>query len=120
MTVNRYHTDPDAGIYIYGDGDNETVEWSCANTIGAYTGTFYAKDAVIKANQLWLDDKNGGEDSYETVIDAVLENCILNVTKDLRLSKDAHLTLNRSDVTAGEIQIRTDATPVVNVENSTA
>ena len=118
MIVNRYHTAADAGIYVYGDGDNSTVEVDCADTIGTYSGTFYAKDAVVKANMLWIDylkDSTQESDSYSQS-KPVFENSILNITKELRFYKDATLTLVASDVTAGTVQIREKATPTVNVD----
>jgi hypothetical protein len=121
MTVVRYNNSPDAGIYIYGDGDNSTVEFSCGDTIGAYSGTFYAEDAVVNGNMMWLDfKKNSNEEPDEyPAINAEFKNSIVNVTQEFRLYKDAGLTLADSQVTAGKVQVRENATPSVNIENST-
>ncbi|MBO5440077.1 MAG: hypothetical protein J6A53_05420, partial [Clostridia bacterium] len=119
MTIVRYNSNANAGIYIYGDGDDSTVEFTCnGDAIGAYSGTFYAKDANVETKMLWLDyKKNNNEesDSY-AVINAVFENSTLNVASELRLYKDASLTVVNSDVTAGKVQIRQDATPTVSVD----
>ena len=115
MTVVRRNTDSEAGIYIYGDNDDSTVEFSCANTIGAYSGTFYAKDAVVEANMLWLDYKKNSDEELDKYapIDADFNNSVVRVASELRLYKDANLTLTRTDVTAGKVQIREDATAAV-------
>ena len=122
MIVNRYHTAADAGIYVYGDGDASTVEVKCDDTIGTYSGTFYAKDAVVNGNMLWIDYLKGSTQEADNYSQSkpVFENSTVNITKELRLYKDATLTLVNSDVTAGTVQIRENATPIVNVDaNST-
>ncbi len=122
MTVVRYNSDPDAGIYIYGDNNAETVEFSCANTIGAYSGTFYAEDAVIEANMLWLDYKKGSTEESDIYpeINASFVDSILKVTSELRLYKDSTLTLEGASVTAGKVQVREDATPVVSMDSTSS
>jgi len=116
MTINRYNTDPEAGIYIDGDGDAATVEWSCANTIGTYSGTFYVENAVVNGNKVWLDHEEEGSDY--PVSDAEFVNSVLNVTADIRLYNDASLTLTGSAVNAGMVQVRENATPVVNADSN--
>ena len=121
MFVNRYHTDPDAGVYIYGDGDDSTVEFSSGDTIGTYSGTFYAEDAVVQGKMLWMDYWKNGSGEADTYAQADIEfvDSIVNVTSEFRLYKDASLTLTNTTVTAGKVQVRENATPVVNVTNST-
>ena len=120
MIVNRYHTDADAGIYVYGDGKTTTVEVSCADTIGTYSGTFYTEDAVVEGNMLWIDYwKNGsGEGDSYAQSTPVFENSVVKIAKELRLYKDATLTLNNTAVTAGTVQVRENATPVVSTTDS--
>ncbi len=48
-TILRYNQNSDSGIYIYGDGDDTTVEFDCDYYIGAYSATFYAENANIEA-----------------------------------------------------------------------
>ena len=122
MIVNRYHTAADAGIYVYGDGDASTVEVKCDDTIGTYSGTFYAKDAVVNGNMLWIDYLKGSTQEGDNYSQSkpVFENSTVNITKELRLYKDATLTLVGANVTAGTVQVRENATPIVNVDaNST-
>lgn len=121
MIVNRYHTDGTAGIYVYGDGDDSTVEISSADTIGTYSGTFYAKDAVVNGNMFWIDYKKGSTEEADkySVSNVHFVDSTLNVTSEFRLYKDASLTLEGSSVTAGKVQIRENATPVVSATNST-
>ena len=122
MIVNRYHTTADAGIYVYGDGDASTVEVKCGDTIGTYSGTFYAKDAVVNGNMLWIDYLKGSTQEGDNYSQSkpVFENSTVNITKELRLYKDATLTLVGANVTAGTVQVRENATPTVNVDaNST-
>ena len=118
MIVNRYHTDAEAGIYVYGDGDASTVEISCGDTIGTYSGTFYAKDAVVEGNMLWIDYKKNTSEEGDTYSQSTpkFENSVLNISSELRLYKDATLTLTGTSVTAGKVQIRQDATPVVTMD----
>ena len=120
MIVNRYHTDANAGIYVYGDGNNTTVEISCGDTIGTYSGTFYAKDAVVEGNMLWIDYLKGSTQEADKYAQStpIFENSVVNITKELRLYKDATLTLNNTIVTAGTVQIRENATPTVTMDNS--
>lgn len=122
-TVMRYNNNAGSGIYIYGDGNDETVEYSSGlysgGYIGAYSGTFYAEDAVVKTGGLRLDyKKNSSEepDSYAPV-NAEFVNSIVNVLTELRLYKDANLTLTNSNVTAGKVQVRESATPTVNIDS---
>lgn len=121
MIVNRYHYNTDSGIYVYGDGEDSTVEVSCADTIGTYSGTFYAKDAVIEGNMLWIDYKKNSTEEADKYSQSTptFENSVVRITKELRLYKDATLTLTDSAVTAGTVQVRENATPVVTMTNST-
>ncbi len=122
MIVNRYHDNADSGIYVYGDGDASTVDISCADTIGTYSGTFYAKDAVVEGNMMWIDyKKNSAEESDKySQSTPVFENSVVNIADEFRLYKDATLTLTNSAVTAGKVQIRQDATPAVNVDSTSS
>ncbi len=122
MTIVRYNNKADAGIYIYGDGDDNTVEFSCqGDAIGAYSGTFYAENAVVETKYLRLDyKKDGSEESDEYApINANFVNSKVRVNLELRLYKDANLTLNGTTVNAGKVQVRKEATPVVNMTSST-
>ena len=118
MIVNRYHYNADSGIYVYGDGDDSTVEVDCADTIGTYSGIFYAKDAAIQGDMLWIDyKKNSSEeaDKYHQSL-VYFEDSTVSITKEFRLYKDASLKLEGATVTAGKVQIRQDATPAINVD----
>ena len=122
MTIVRYNNNPESGIYIYGDGDDATIEFSCqGDAIGAYSGTFYAEDAVVETKGLRLDyKKDNSEESDEYAqINAKFVDTKLSVSSELRLYKDAALTLNGATVTAGKVQIRENATPTINIDNST-
>ncbi len=122
MTIVRYNYNPGSGIYIYGDGDDATIEFSCqGDAIGAYSGTFYAEDAVVETKGLRLDYKkdNSEESDVYAQINAKFVDTKLSVSSELRLYKDAALTLNGATVTAGKVQIRENATPTINIDNST-
>ncbi|MBE6342970.1 MAG: T9SS type A sorting domain-containing protein [Lentimicrobiaceae bacterium] len=122
MTIVRYNNNPESGIYIYGDGDDATIEFSCqGDAIGAYSGTFYAENAVVETKGLRLDyKKDNSEESDEYAqINAKFVDTKLSVSSELRLYKDAALTLNGATVTAGKVQIRENATPTINIDNST-
>ena len=122
MTIVRYNNNPESGIYIYGDGDDATIEFSCqGDAIGAYSGTFYAEDAEVETKGLRLDyKKDDSEESDEYAqINAKFVDTKLSVSYELRLYKDAALTLNGATVTAGKVQIRQNATPTINIDNST-
>ena len=122
MTIVRYNNNPESGIYIYGDGDDATIEFSCqGDAIGAYSGTFYAEDAVVETKGLRLDFKKENSEELDVYaqINAQFVDTKLSVSSELRLYKDAALTLNGATVTAGKVQIRQNATPTINIENST-
>ncbi len=122
MTIVRYNNNPESGIYIYGDGDDATIEFSCqGDAIGAYSGTFYAEDAVVETKGLRLDYKKDNSEELDEYaqINAKFVDTKLSVSSELRLYKDAALTLNGATVTAGKVQIRQNATPTINIENST-
>ena len=76
-TILRYNENTDSGIYIYGDGDDSTVEFDCDYYIGAYSGTFYAKDANIETGYFLL--KNSYDNSDYADIDMTLDNSSLTV-----------------------------------------
>ena len=122
MIVNRYHSSAEAGIYVYGDGDDSTVEVSCADTIGTYSGTFYAKDAVVKANMLWIDYLKGSTEESDTYAQStpIFNNSNISITKELRFYKDSTITLIDSDVTAGTVQVRENATPTVSIDENSS
>ena len=126
MTIVRYNSDPNAGIYVYGDGDATTVEFTCnGDAIGVYSGTFYAKDAVIESDKLWIDfyksESNQEADTY-VCTNVVFDNSVVNLKTQLRLYKDANLTLNGATINIGYsnnesgVQIRENAEPVVNMD----
>ncbi|MBQ8431756.1 MAG: leucine-rich repeat domain-containing protein, partial [Clostridia bacterium] len=76
-TILRYNENADSGLYIYGDGDDSTVEFDCDYYIGAYSGTFYAKDATVECGYFLL--KNSYDDSSYADIDMTLDNSTLTV-----------------------------------------
>ncbi len=76
-TILRYNKNTDSGIYIYGDGDDSTVEFDCDYYIGAYSGTFYAEDATIETGYFLL--KNSYDNSDYANIDMTLDNSTLTV-----------------------------------------
>ncbi|MBR5616943.1 MAG: hypothetical protein IKW50_02040, partial [Oscillospiraceae bacterium] len=122
MIVNRYHDNAEGGIYVYGDGDASTVEVSCADTIGTYSGTFHAEDAVVESKMLWIDYKKGDSEEADKYSQSkpVFKNSVLNVASELRLYKDATLTLDGTSVTAGKVQIRENATPTVEMDSASS
>ena len=76
-TILRYNEQSDAGLYIYGDGNDETIEFENSYYIGAYSGTFYAEDATIKTGYFLL--KNSYDDSSYADIEMTLDNSSLTV-----------------------------------------
>ena len=76
-TVLRYNSKADAGIYVYGDGDNSTVEYFCGYYIGAYSGTLYAENANIEAGYFLL--KNSYDNASYADIALTLDNSTLAV-----------------------------------------
>jgi len=96
-TILRYNENAEAGLYIYGDGDDSTVEFDCDYYIGAYSGTFYAEDANIETGYFLL--KNSYDNDNYADINMTLDNSSLTVvgttdTQDLFIIDDkAHLTL---------------------------
>ena len=99
-TILRYNETADAGIYIYGDNDDNTIEFDCDYYIGAYSGTFYAKNANIEAGYFLL--KNSYDDSNNADINMTLDNTSLKVvgTTDGQdsfiIDDQAHLTLKNA------------------------
>ena len=81
-TILRYNKDPNAGLYIYGDGDESTTEFSCSYYIGAYSGTFYAEDASIDAGYFLLknffDSPDNGKYGYSGIT-LQLDNAVLEM-----------------------------------------
>ena len=65
-TILRYNKEADAGIYVYGDGDESTIEFDCAYYVGAYSGTFYAKDATVEVGYFLLKNSNDN-DTYANI-----------------------------------------------------
>ena len=96
-TILRYNTAADAGLYIYGDGDDSTVEFSTSYYIGAYSGTFYAENATVKSGYFLL--KNSYDDSSYAGVDLELNNSTLEVIgtsdgqKHFITDDDASITL---------------------------
>ncbi len=76
-TILRYNKTADAGLYIYGDGDDSTVEFDCDYYIGAYSGTFYAENANIEAGYYLL--KNSYDNETYADIDLTLDNSSIKV-----------------------------------------
>ena len=76
-TMLRYNSKADAGIYVYGDGDNSTVEYFCGYYIGAYSGTLYAENANIEAGYFLL--KNSYDNASYADIALTLDNSTLTV-----------------------------------------
>ena len=103
-TILRYNEEADAGIYIYGDNDDSTVEFDCDYYIGAYSGTFYAENANVETGYFLL--KNSYDDSSYANIDMTLDNSTLTVvgttdTQDSFIIDDqASLTLKNNSAIA--------------------
>ena len=76
-TILRYNKTADAGIYIYGDDDDSTVEFDCGYYIGAYSGTFYAENANIEAGYYLL--KNSYDNETYADVDLTLDNSSIEV-----------------------------------------
>ena len=76
-TILRYNETADAGLYIYGDGDDSTVEFDCDYYIGAYSGTFYAENANIEAGYYLL--KNSYDNETYADVDLTLDNSSIEV-----------------------------------------
>ena len=96
-TILRYNTNAESGLYIYGDGNKDTVEYDCAYYIGAYSGTLYAENATIEAGYFLL--KNSYDSAAYADINMTLDNSTLTIvsttdTQDSFIIDDqAHLTL---------------------------
>ena len=76
-TILRYNKKSDSGIYVYGDGDASTVEYACSYYIGAYSSTFYAKDATVTAGYFLL--KNSYDNSNYADMAMTLDNSTLTI-----------------------------------------
>ena len=100
--VNRYHKTENAGIYIYGDGNNDTVEFDCSYYIGSYSGTFYAENANIETGYFLL--KNSYDDDSYTDANMKLDSSVITVvgtadTQDSFIIDDkASLTMSNSKI----------------------
>ena len=118
MTISRYNSDPNAGFYIYGDGDDTTAEMTVGDTLGIYSGAFYAEDATIVANMIWHDYQKGTsqEPAKYAPIHAQYKNSTVKVASEFRFYLDSQATITNSNLTVGKVQIRENATPVINVD----
>ena len=96
-TIVRYNKKADSGIYIYGDGDDSTVEFDCSYYIGAYSGTFYAKDATVKAGYFLLKnsyDNDNYADIYLTLDKSSIKIVGTTDTQDsFHIDDKAHITM---------------------------
>ena len=144
-TILRYNENADSGLYIYGDGDDSTIEFDCDYYIGAYSGTFYAENANVEAGyfllknsydsenyadaQLTLDDSSilikgtsDGQDSF--IIDdkasvILKNNSTIEDVRDFNILSDTNLTLSvdgTSMVSATNLNIA-DGVPFGLVDN---
>lgn len=73
-TILRYNENTDSGIYIYGDGNDSTIEFSTSYYIGAYSGTFYVEDANVEAGYFLLKNSYDKEKNYTTGAKLELDN----------------------------------------------
>ena len=64
----RYTEDPNAGIYINGDNNDETVGLNLSVAY-FYQGTIYAKDANVKTAVYWQTNETDGKGSANLVLD---------------------------------------------------
>ena len=53
-TILRYNESADAGLYIYGDGNDETVEFDCAYYVGAYPAPSMPKTLLSRTGYFLL------------------------------------------------------------------
>ena len=99
-TILRYNKVSDAGIYVYGDGDNNTVEYDCAYYLGAYSGTFYAEDATVEFGYVLLKnsyDNATYADAYMTLDNTVLTVVGTTDTQDsFHIDDQVHLVLSNN------------------------
>ena len=101
-TILRYNETADAGLYIYGDDDDSTIEFDCDYYIGAYSGTFYAEDANIQTGYFLL--KNSYDDDNYANVGLTLDNSSIKVvgttdTQDSFIIDDkASVTLKNGSV----------------------
>lgn len=75
--ILRYNTNSDAGLYIYGDNNDSTVEFDCAYYIGFYSGTLYAENANIETGYFLL--KNSYDSSSYADADMTLNGSTVTV-----------------------------------------
>ena len=117
--ILRYtDNDANAGIYINGDNNDETVEFKLAVAY-FYQGMISAKDATLQVGTYWQTNETDGAGSANLILD----NSKLNVTvneHDFKATGNSSVTLKNGSVlnVAGGIQttneISMDATSVVN------
>ena len=110
--------DPNAGIYINGDNNDETVELQLAVAY-FYQGMISAKDATLLVSTYWQTNETDGQGSANLILD----NSKLTVTvneHDFKATGNSFVTLKNGSVlnVAGGIvatnEIVVDATSVVN------
>lgn len=95
--MHRLNTEADAGIYIYGDNSNDTVEVTINNYLANYSGIFYAKDAIVNAGYILLT-ANVDEAEYAAAY-MELDNTIVtivgasNTSDRVNMNGDVVLTL---------------------------
>ena len=78
-TILRYNETAEAGIYVYGDGDNSTVEFDCDYYVGAYTGTFYAENANVECGYFLLKNSYDADKGYTNSVALNLKASTLSV-----------------------------------------
>ena len=85
----RYNKEADSGIYVYGDGDDSTVEFSCGYYFGAYSGILYAENANIESGYFLL--KNSYDNDSYADIALVLDNSDITIVGAKDGQDDFHI-----------------------------
>ena len=121
--IRNMEGDPNAGIYVNGDNNNETVGLNLSVAY-FYQGMIYAKDANIKTAVYWQTNETDGQGSANLVLD----NSTLNVTvneHDFKATGNSTVTLTNgsSIVIAGAFktgentEVSVDATSSITDKN---
>ena len=121
----RRNDDIDAGVYIYGDNDDSTIEYKSTYYTGHYSGTFYAKDANVEMGYTLL--KNSNDTAYGDVA-MQFDNSSLKVTgtddgqNSFNIDGEAELSLsnNSSVENIRDFHILADTDLTLNVEDGSS
>ena len=121
-TILRYNKDKDAGIYIYGDNDDSTIEFKCTYYIGSYSGTIYAEDANIEAGYYLL--KGSYDNNSYSDITLKLNNSSLEITGTsdgqglFEMNEDSNLELVNGSSLDVLINLKVSSTAQIIVKDS--